>query len=84
MPENCEAWTQFDRLFCRFLDELGLDFEVLPCNLMKIEERVEFVMERWKFEARGKLEIQGLGVEQSPTKSLNDITTTTSQVVIKI
>lgn len=48
MPENREAWIQFHRLFCSCLDEWGLDYEVVPCTLIDIDKRVEFVLERWR------------------------------------
>lgn len=51
MPENREAWIQFDRLFCKCLDDWGMRYEVLPCTLTAIDERVQFVLERWRSDA---------------------------------
>jgi nicotinamide riboside kinase len=48
MPENQEAWIEFHQLFCSCLDEWGLDYEVVPCTLIDIDKRVEFVLERWR------------------------------------
>lgn len=48
MPENREAWIQFDRLFCSCLDEWGFGYELVPCTLTDIDKRVEFVLERWR------------------------------------
>lgn len=48
MPENREEWIEVDQLFCTCLDEWRLDYEVVPCTLTDIDERVEFVLERWR------------------------------------
>ncbi|EPE27934.1 P-loop containing nucleoside triphosphate hydrolase [Glarea lozoyensis ATCC 20868] len=54
MPENREAWIQFDRIFCSCLDEWGLEYDVVPFTLTDIDERVEFVLKRWRL--RGEKE----------------------------
>jgi nicotinamide riboside kinase len=47
MPESREDWIGFHQLFCSCLDDLGLNYEVLPCNVTSLHERVTFVLERW-------------------------------------
>ena len=47
MPENREDWIGFHQLFCNCLGDLGLKYEVLPCDVTSIHERVAFVLERW-------------------------------------
>jgi predicted ATPase len=48
MPESREDWIDFHQLFCRCLDELGLNYEVLPCGTTSLRERVSFVLWKWK------------------------------------
>jgi nicotinamide riboside kinase len=48
MPESREDWIGFHQLFCRCLDDLGLNYEVLPCEVACLHERVAFVLERWE------------------------------------
>jgi nicotinamide riboside kinase len=47
MPESREDWVGFHQLFCSCLDDLGLNYEVLPCDVTSLHERVAFVLERW-------------------------------------
>lgn len=46
MPGSREEWIGFHRVFCGFLDRLGLVYEVLPCEVTEHQERVEFVLSR--------------------------------------
>jgi nicotinamide riboside kinase len=48
MPENKDDWVAFHQLFCRSLDEWGVKYEVLPCSVTGIGERVSFVVGKWK------------------------------------
>jgi predicted ATPase len=54
MPENQEAWVQFDRLFYSCLDEWELGYDLVPCTLTDIGKRVEFVLERWRLRGEKK------------------------------
>jgi nicotinamide riboside kinase len=48
MPESREEWIEFHELFCSRLDALGLEYEILPSNMMSLRERVAFVLRKWK------------------------------------
>ncbi|KFY03035.1 hypothetical protein V490_00329 [Pseudogymnoascus sp. VKM F-3557] len=48
MPESKKDWIGFHQLFCSCLDELGLNYEVLPCNVAILDERVAFVLAKWE------------------------------------
>lgn len=48
MPESREEWIDFHRLFCRSMDDLGLSYDVLPCDVAAIGDRLAFVLDRWK------------------------------------
>lgn len=48
MPENREAWVKFDELFCSYLDDWGFTYEVVPCTMVDIAERVAFVLQKWR------------------------------------
>ncbi|KAI9759403.1 MAG: hypothetical protein M1840_003362 [Geoglossum simile] len=47
MPVSREEWVGFHRLFCNCLDDWGLRYEVLPCGVTNLNERIEFVLGRW-------------------------------------
>lgn len=47
MPESREDWVGFHELFCSCLKDCGLNYEVLPCDVTSLHERVAFVLERW-------------------------------------
>lgn len=48
MPESKEDWVETHRIFCELMDELGIEYEVLPCVVTDRRKRVEFVLERWR------------------------------------
>lgn len=48
MPQSREEWAQSHELFCGYLEELGLVYEVLPRNVRDIAQRVDFVMSSWR------------------------------------
>ena len=48
MPEDNQEWFQLHRVFIKLLQEAGIAFEVLPTTCVWKEERVAFVVERWK------------------------------------
>lgn len=45
MPNNPEEWIEFHVFFCSCMDAWGLKYEVLPCKMVAIEERVGFVLD---------------------------------------
>jgi nicotinamide riboside kinase len=48
MPESREDWINFHQLFCNRLDDFGLAYEVLPCDVTDLAERVAFVLKKWE------------------------------------
>ncbi|KAK4044074.1 AAA domain-containing protein [Parachaetomium inaequale] len=48
MPEDLEEWVGFHRVFCEFLEGEGVRCEVLSAEVSGHEERVEFVLGRWR------------------------------------
>lgn len=48
MPKDREDWIAFHALFCRCLEEIKMEHEVLPCETTDIGERVAFVVSRWE------------------------------------
>ncbi|KAK3294347.1 uncharacterized protein B0H64DRAFT_433528 [Chaetomium fimeti] len=48
MPEDVEEWVGFHGVFCRFLEAEGVPYEVLDARVGGHEERVRFVLERWR------------------------------------
>ena len=46
MPEDREDWVQFHEMFCKFLDEAGLDYQQLPSSLEDLSSRVKFVVSK--------------------------------------
>ncbi|GAB1319469.1 hypothetical protein MFIFM68171_09679 [Madurella fahalii] len=48
MPEDLDEWVGFHGTFCGFLEGEGVRFEVLPAGVTGREERVGFVLDRWK------------------------------------
>jgi len=47
MPDSEEAWMQLFHEFCRLLDEVGLQYFVVPRTMLDLSERAEFVRARW-------------------------------------
>lgn len=48
MPVDLGEWVGFHGLFCGFLEGEGVRFEVLSAEVGGLEERVRFVLERWR------------------------------------
>ncbi|KAH6670143.1 AAA domain-containing protein [Halenospora varia] len=48
MPESREDWIGFHQLFCSYLEDWDLGYEVLRCDVTGMHERVAFVLERWE------------------------------------
>ncbi len=46
MPGSREDWVGFHHFFCQCLDDWGLTYEVLPCDVTSLAERVAFVLRR--------------------------------------
>ncbi|PKS11170.1 hypothetical protein jhhlp_002931 [Lomentospora prolificans] len=47
MPEDQNDWVHFHSMFCETLDEVGLEYCVLPADIEDISERVGFVIAKW-------------------------------------
>jgi predicted ATPase len=48
MPESQDDWVSFHQFFCRCLDDWGLSYEVLPCEMTSLLDRVRFVLSMWE------------------------------------
>ncbi|KAI4145446.1 MAG: hypothetical protein L6R39_003798 [Caloplaca ligustica] len=48
MPQDRKNWLEMHTTFCEMLDELHIDFHVLPVSFRDLSSRVEFVVEEWK------------------------------------
>jgi predicted ATPase len=46
MPGDREEWVDIHTEFCELLDSLDLKYEVLPCGVTSLRERVDFVLEK--------------------------------------
>jgi nicotinamide riboside kinase len=42
MPEHKQDWIQFHAMFCTFLDEVGLRYQLVPCAMEDLSSRVSF------------------------------------------
>jgi nicotinamide riboside kinase len=47
MPGSKEDWVGFHHLFCQCLDDWGLTYEILRCDVTSLPERVAFVLGKW-------------------------------------
>ena len=47
MPIDKEDWMQMHQLFCQLLEEIGIEYVVLPSHINSLTKRVAFVIERW-------------------------------------
>jgi nicotinamide riboside kinase len=47
MPQNEEEWLQLFQEFCAVLDDLGLQYSVVPKTMLDLSERAEFVRRNW-------------------------------------
>ncbi|KAL9597061.1 MAG: hypothetical protein Q9219_005390 [cf. Caloplaca sp. 3 TL-2023] len=50
MPQDFDAWLQMNAAFCRMLDELQIEYHILPASMTELSHRVEFVVEKLKGE----------------------------------
>jgi Type IV secretory pathway, VirB11 components, and related ATPases involved in archaeal flagella biosynthesis len=48
MPTNLEEWKRLNGVFCGLLKEEEVPYVLLPAMLGKLEDRVEFVVTRWR------------------------------------
>ena len=48
MPESRDDWVEFQSIFCSLLDELGIQYIVLPSSVRDLGSRVDFVIEHWR------------------------------------
>ena len=47
MPRNRDDWVEIQSVFCSLLDELGLQYTILPSSVRDLGSRVDFVIEQW-------------------------------------
>ncbi|VBB82157.1 Putative protein of unknown function [Podospora comata] len=47
IPEDVDDWIAMHRVFCEFLQDQEMNFQVLPAWVGDHEERVEFVLQCW-------------------------------------
>lgn len=48
MPVDRADWRAFHDLFCEVMRAEGVGFEVLPCDVVELKERVAFVLDWWE------------------------------------
>ena len=48
MPESRDDWIEFESVFCSLLDEFGMQYTILPSSIRDLDNRVNFVIERWR------------------------------------
>jgi len=60
MPGSWDEWMNTHQLFCCCLDELELQYEVIACHVTDVNERVRFVLEKWKSYQLEKLSTDGV------------------------
>ncbi|KAL6881235.1 AAA domain-containing protein [Trichoderma novae-zelandiae] len=48
MPKDVEDWIEYDREFCRMLGSEGIEYQMIPRSVEKLEDRVAFVWSRWE------------------------------------
>ncbi|KAF4959412.1 hypothetical protein FSARC_10737 [Fusarium sarcochroum] len=63
MPDSDEVWTQLFQESCRLLDEVGIQYVVVPRTMLDLTARVEFVHARWverrESTKRDEVELEG-------------------------
>jgi nicotinamide riboside kinase len=55
MPGSEEEWMQVFQDFCQLLNTIGFEYSVLPRTLLGLEDRAEFIRERWVERRAAKL-----------------------------
>ena len=48
MPRSRDDWVEFQSVFCSLLDELGMQYKILPSSVRDLDSRVDFVVEQWR------------------------------------
>ena len=48
MPESRDDWVKIQSVFCSLLDELGMQYTILPSSVRNLGSRVDFVIEQWR------------------------------------
>ncbi|KAL8800852.1 MAG: hypothetical protein Q9182_004872 [Xanthomendoza sp. 2 TL-2023] len=48
MPEHEGEWFEIHSHFVDLLAECGIEYSMLPCSIMGLDERVQFVIDAWK------------------------------------
>lgn len=48
MPRDVEDWREYDDEFCRMLDGVGIQYQVIPRLIENLEDRASFVWSNWK------------------------------------
>ncbi|ROT42966.1 hypothetical protein SODALDRAFT_327131 [Sodiomyces alkalinus F11] len=61
MPLDMEEWTETFRTFRALLEREGVEYHVVPSVMSGLEERVNFVLSRWKVLGQSDLEDETAG-----------------------
>lgn len=48
MPDDVSDWAKFHNLFCKMLDEAGIQYHVISKTMLALEERLAMVLNVWK------------------------------------
>ncbi|OCK94551.1 uncharacterized protein K441DRAFT_659892 [Cenococcum geophilum 1.58] len=48
MPDDVSGWVKFHDLFCKMLNEAGVEYYLLPKTMLGLEERLAMVLSVWK------------------------------------
>lgn len=56
MPDHKEDWVNFHDMFCTFLDEVGLQYQLVPSSMEDLSSRVSFVVSNWAAQVGGHSE----------------------------
>jgi len=48
MPESTEELLEIHQLFCKLLQNVSIDFRVLPASITHVQDRVDFVLCCWR------------------------------------
>ena len=48
MPESRDDWVKIQSVFCSLLDELGMQYTILPSSVRNLGSRVDFDIEQWR------------------------------------
>ena len=48
MPDDVSDWIKFHDLFCKMLNEAGVEYYLIPKTMLGLEERLAMVLSVWK------------------------------------